>query len=110
MALPPVLALARTIAARFAADSEFWAGSSLNLTTSPAATATARGVELTDPINATAWAFGLGTGNSSYYADPENLDYFNSPNLSIYSGGGLIDGTAAAKAFPKVLSSASHKK
>jgi len=99
MALPPVLALARTIAARFAADSEFWAGSSLNLTTSPAATATARGVELTDPISATAWAFGLGTGNSSYYADPENLDYFNSPNLSIYSGGGLIDGTAAAKAF-----------
>lgn len=99
MALPPVLALARTIAARFAADSEFWAGSSLNLTTSPAATATARGVELTDPISATAWAFGLGTGNSSYYTDPDNNDYFNSPNLSIYSGGGLIDGTAAAKAF-----------
>jgi hypothetical protein len=99
MALPPVLALARTIAARFAADSEFWAGSSLNLTTSPAATATARGVELTDQISATAWAFGLGTGNSKYYTDSDNQDYFNSPNLSIYSGGGIIDGTALAKAF-----------
>lgn len=99
MALPPVTALARTIAARFAANSEFWAGSSLNLTTSPAATATARSIDLPEPTIATAVAFGLGTGASRYYTDPANDAYFNSPNLRIYSGGGQIDGTAAAHAF-----------
>lgn len=100
MALPPVTALARTIAARFAADSEFWAGSSLNLTTSPAATATARSVDLPDPTSATAIAFGLGTGASRYYTSADGNDaFFNSPNLTIYSGGGLIEGNAAAQAF-----------
>ena len=99
MALPPVVALSRTLALRFAPDSEFWAGSSLNLTTSPSAIATGRTVLGTDPTSAQALAFGLGAGASRYYATPENSAYFTSPNLSIYSGGGLIQGNAVANAF-----------
>ena len=99
MALPPVVALSRTLALRFAPDSAFWAGSSLNLTTSPSAIATGRTVLGTDPTSAQALAFGLGAGASRYYATPENSAYFNSPNLSIYSGGGLIQGNAVANAF-----------
>ena len=99
MALPSVVALSRTLALRFAPDSEFWAGSSLNLTTSPSANATARTIGSPDPTSAQAQAFGLGTGASRYYATPENSAYFNSPNLSIYSGGGLIQGNAVATAF-----------
>ena len=99
MALPPVVALSRTLALRFAPASEFWAGSSLNLTTSPSAIATGRTVLGSDPTSAQALAFGLGAGESRYYATPENSAYFNSPNLSIYSGGGLIQGNAVANAF-----------
>lgn len=99
MALPPVVALSRTLALRFAPDSQFWAGSSLNLTTSPSANATGRTVLGSDPTSARALAFGLGAGESRYYATPENSAYFNSPNLSIYSGGGLIQGNAIANAF-----------
>jgi len=99
MALPPVVALSRTLALRFAPDSEFWAGSTLNLTTSPSAIATGRTVQGTDPTSAQALAFGLGAGASRYYATPENSAYFNSPNLAIVSGGGLIQGNAVATAF-----------
>ena len=103
MALPPVIALSRTLALRFAPDSEFWAGSTLNLTTSPSASATGRTVLGADPTSALAQAFGLGVGASRYYATPENSAYFNSPNLSIYSGGGLIQGNAVANAFASGL-------
>lgn len=97
--LLPVTAASRSVALRFEPDTDLLAGSELRLTTSPEATATAKTVESAAPTAALATARGLGGGYSRYYAGLVDSSFFNSLDLRIQSGGGVIDGTASASAF-----------
>jgi hypothetical protein len=97
--LLPVTANSRSIAMRFEPDTAVQAGSGLNLTTSPEATAVARTISSGDPTRAAASARGLGAGYSRYYAGLVDESFFNSRNLSIAAGGGLINGDAVAEAY-----------
>jgi len=97
--LLPTTATARSIALRFEPDSDLLAGSFLRLITSPDASATARTIEGTELTAASATARGLGAGYSRYYEGLVDESFFNSRNLTIASGGGLIDGNAVASAF-----------
>lgn len=96
--LLPVTAASRSVALRFQPDTDLLAGSVLRLTSSPEATATARTVESASPTAALATARGLGAGYSRYYAGLVDASFFNSLDLAIHSGGGVIDGTASASA------------
>jgi len=95
----PTTATARSVALQLAPDTDLLAGDVLRIITSPEASATARTVEGSNPTGAVASARGLGAGYSRYYAGLVDASFFNSLNLSIRSGGGLIDGTAAASAY-----------
>ena len=95
----PTTATAQSVALRLLPHSDLLAGDFLRLITSPEATATARTVEGSAPTGATAIARGLGAGYSRYYAGLVDEALFNSLDLSIGSGGGLVDGTASASAF-----------
>ena len=95
----PVTANARSVALQLQPDAVLQAGSLLNLTTSPEASATARTVQGTDPTAALATARGIGAGYSHYYSGLADEAFFQSPNLSIHSGGGSISGDALATAF-----------
>ena len=95
----PVTATSRSVALQLQPDSVLQAGSLLNLTSSPEASATARTVQGTDPTGALATARGIGAGYSRYYAGLLDEAFFQSPNLSIHSGGGSISGDALATAF-----------
>ena len=95
----PVSATSRSVALRLEPGSELQAGSLLNLTTSPDASATARTISGLEPTGAVATARGLGAGYSRYYAGLLDEAFFQSPNLSIHSGGGSIAGNALATAF-----------
>lgn len=95
----PVFATSRSVALRLEPGSELQAGSLLNLTTSPDASATARTISGLEPTGAVATARGLGVGYSNYYAGLLDEAFFQSPNLSIHSGGGSISGNALATAF-----------
>lgn len=97
--LLPVTAASRSVALRFEPDTDLLAGSVLRLTTSPEASATARTVEGSDPTAALATARGIGAGYSRYYQGLVDSAFFNSLNLTINSGGGLIDGIADATAY-----------
>lgn len=97
--LLPVTAASRSVALRFEPDSDLLAGSFLRLVTSPDASATARTIEGTELIAASASARGLGAGYSQYYQGLVDESFFNSKNLTIASGGGQIDGNAVASAF-----------
>lgn len=95
----PVTATSRSVALRFRPDTDLQAGSLLNLTSSPNATATARTVQGAEPTGAVATARGIGAGDSRYYRDLEDARFFRSRNLSIDSGGGSISGDAVATAY-----------
>ncbi len=97
--LLPTTATSRSVALRFEPDSDLLAGSFLRLTTSPSASATARTIEGSELTAANATARGIGAGSSRYYEALVDERFFNSLNLSIASGGGLIDGDAVASAF-----------
>jgi len=100
MAAPqPVTSTARSVALLLKPGTDLQAGSLLNLTTSPDASATARTVEGTAATGAVATARGIGAGYSRYYAGLLDEAFFQSPNLSINSGGGSISGDAVATAF-----------
>jgi len=95
----PTTATSSSVALRFEPDSDLLAGSFLRLTTSPSASATARTIEGSELTAANATARGIGAGYSRYYEGLVDERFFNSLNLSIASGGGLIDGDAVASAF-----------
>jgi hypothetical protein len=97
--LQPTTATARSVALQLEPDSQLLAGDRLRLTTSPDASATARTIEGAKPTGALATARGIGAGYSRYYAGLLDGSFLNSLNLSIQSGGGLIDGTASASAY-----------
>ncbi|MFN5220373.1 MAG: hypothetical protein ACK5FE_05625 [Cyanobacteriota bacterium] len=97
--LQPTTATSRSVSLKFEPDSQLLAGDRLRLITSPDATATARTVEGDNPTGALAIARGIGAGYSRYYAGLVDGSYLNSIDLSIQSGGGLIDGTASASAY-----------
>jgi hypothetical protein len=73
-------------------------GTGIQLQVNPSATATARTIEGVGPILASATAYGLGAGYSRYYEGLPSPDLFNSPNLFIQSGGGLVQGHAESSA------------
>ncbi|KEF42825.1 MAG: hypothetical protein ER33_04620 [Cyanobium sp. CACIAM 14] len=102
MAFQPITtALSRALALRLDPGTIHLGGglSGLNLTVSPAAQASNRVVlPASQPVGSVATALGLGLGSSRFLADPANADFFNSPGLSIVTGGGSIGGTAAATA------------
>lgn len=87
-------ALDRAVALRFPANSTIQAGGDLQLTVSVSTSARARSIFSEEPTRASASAFGLGVGESKFLSDP----FFTSPNLTLNSGGGLIQGTVEADA------------
>jgi hypothetical protein len=95
---PVATALSRAVALRFDPNSIVVGGSGLQLQVNPNATATARTIEGAAPVLANATAFGLGAGYSKYYEGLPGPDLFNTSNLFIQSGGGLIQGHANADA------------
>jgi hypothetical protein len=97
--LQPTIATARSVALQFAPETDLLAGDFLRIITSPEAIATARTVESSGPIAALATARGLGAGYSRYYDGLADSAFFNSLQLTINSGGGLIDGSANASAY-----------
>jgi len=102
MSTAPVTATSRLVALRFLPDSTLTAGTGINLSLNTDASATARTVEGTDPTGALATARAFGAGASRYYTgstDPGDPAFYQSPNLTILSGGGAITGDAAARAF-----------
>lgn len=102
-------ALSRAVALRFADGQTLEAGGSIQLGITPTARDTSRTVSYdADTTSAEAVARGLGAGDSRAYSQA-NLDaqprpdgiadlesYYDSPNLTIKSGGGLISGAALA--------------
>lgn len=90
------------VALQLKPDSLLQAGMGLRLTSGGNATALARSVvgqgTPLDPTHALAQAAGLGAGNSRFATWAADLAPFNSTNLTILSGGGLIDGVITAKA------------
>ena len=95
---PVSTALSRAVALRFDPNSIVVGGTGVQLQVNPAATATARTIEGTEPVAASATAFGLGAGYSPYYEGLTGPDLFNSANIFIQSGGGLVQGHAEASA------------
>ena len=74
-------------------------GGGLQLTIAPSAQASNRVIEpALQPIGSIATALGLGLGSSRFLASPGNAAFFSSPGLSVVTGGGSIDGMAAATA------------
>lgn len=99
MAEQPVsTALSRAVALRFDPNAIVVGGTGLQLQVNPAAIATARTVEGEGPVFATALAQGLGAGYSRYYESVPSSELFDSSNLFIRSGGGLVQGVADASA------------
>jgi hypothetical protein len=90
--------ISRAVALRFAADSLIQAGTGLDLLISPTASASQRNLRSLQPVDASATALGLGFGNSRFLADPGNNHFFNTPSLSLITGGGQINGQAKATA------------
>jgi hypothetical protein len=98
---PVATALSRAVALRFDPNSIVVGGTGLQLQVNPSATATARTIEGEGPVLANATAYGLGVGYSRYYealSEPNGSNPFNSTNLFIQSGGGLVQGHADAAA------------
>jgi len=98
MARQPVVAQSTAVALRLPQNSSQWLGSSVNLAANPEAYATARTVLGTDPVVAEASAIGLGAGASPYYRRLAEARQLNSSGLSLYTGGGTIEGVAQAEA------------
>jgi hypothetical protein len=98
MARQPVVAQSTAVALRLPQNSSQWLGSSVNLAANPEAYATARSVLGTDPVVADASAIGLGAGASPYYRRLAEARQLNSSGLSLYTGGGTIEGVAQAEA------------
>jgi hypothetical protein len=103
MATTPVTATSRLVALRFLPDATLTAAKGINLTLDTEASATARTIEGSEPTGALATAEGLGAGASRFYtSSPYYTDqkaFFQSPNLSIHTGGGAINGEANATAY-----------
>ncbi|WP_216903146.1 hypothetical protein [Synechococcus sp. CCY 9618] len=99
MAFQPITtALSRALALRLDPGTIFLGGG-LQLTISPSAQASNRVVlPASQPIGAIASALGLGLGSSRFLAGPDDAAFFNSPGLSIVTGGGSIAGNADATA------------
>ncbi|WP_216914685.1 MULTISPECIES: hypothetical protein [unclassified Synechococcus] len=99
MAIPPITtALSRALALRLDQGSTYLGGS-LQLTIAPSAQASNRVVlPAPEPVGSIATALGLGLGSSRFLASPADASFFDSPGLSIVTGGGAIAGTAAATA------------
>ena len=95
---PVATALSRAIALRFDPNSIVVGGTGLLLQVNPAANATARTIEGVGPVLASARAQGLGAGYSRYYESVPGSELFDSTNLFIRSGGGLVQGVAEASA------------
>ena len=95
---PVSTALSRAVALRFDPNSVVVGATGIQLQVNPSASATARTIEGTGPVFANALANGLGAGYSRYYEGLEGPDLFNSTNLFIRSGGGLVQGLAEASA------------
>ena len=98
MARQPVVAQSTAVALRLPQRSSQWLGSSVNLAANPEAYATARTLLGTDPVVADASAIGLGAGASPYYRRLAEARQLNSSGLSLYTGGGTIEGVAQAEA------------
>ena len=98
MARQPVVAQSTAVALRLPQNSSQWLGSSITLAANPEAYATARTVLGTDPVVADASAIGLGAGASPYYRRLSEARQLNSSGLSLYTGGGTIEGIAEAQA------------
>ena len=98
MARQPVVAQSTAVALRLPQNSSQWLGSSVNLAANPEAYATARSVLGTDPVVADASAIGLGAGASPYYRRLAEARQLNSSGLTLYTGGGTIEGVAQAEA------------
>ncbi|MCP9929367.1 hypothetical protein KBY82_01065 [Cyanobium sp. AMD-g] len=95
---PITTALSRALALRLDPGTTYL-GSGLNLEISPSAQASNQVVlPAAQSIGSIATALGLGLGASRFLAGPENGDFFNSPGLSVVTGGGSIGGNAAATA------------
>lgn len=90
--------LSRAVALRFAPNSQIQAGMALDLSITPTASASQRNLQSLQPVDASATALGLGFGNSRFLADPGNHEFFNTPGLSLVTGGGQINGQARATA------------
>lgn len=102
MSTAPVTASSRLVALRLLPDSTLTAGTGINLTLNTEAAAAARSLEGTDLTGALATARGLGAGYSRYFTgstDPSDPSFYQSPNLTILSGGGSISGDANARSF-----------
>ena len=95
---PVSTALSRAVALRFDPNSIVVGGTGIQLQVNPSATATARTIEGVGPVRASATAYGLGAGYSRYYEGLPSPDLFNSSNLFIQSGGGLVQGHADSSA------------
>jgi hypothetical protein len=98
MARQPVVAQSTAVALRLPQNSSQWLGSSITLAANPEAYATARSVLGTDPVVADASAIGLGAGASPYYRRLAEARQLNSSGLTLYTGGGTIEGIAEAQA------------
>lgn len=98
MARQPVVAQSTAVALRLPQNSSQWLGSSITLAANPEAYATARTVLGTDPVVADASAIGLGAGASPYYRRLAEARQLNSFGLTLYTGGGTIEGIAEAQA------------
>ncbi|WP_216908713.1 hypothetical protein [Synechococcus sp. CCY 0621] len=99
MAFQPITtALSRALALRLDPGTTFLGGG-LQLTISPSAQASNRVVQPTSqPIGAIASALGLGLGSSRFFTAPDDAAFFNSPGLSVVTGGGSLTGAADASA------------
>jgi len=95
---PVSTALSRAVALRFDPNAIVVGGTGLQLQVNPSATATARTIEGVGPVVATATAQGLAAGYSRYYEGIPGTELFESSNLFIRSGGGLVQGHADASA------------
>ena len=98
---PVSTALSRAVALRFDPNSIVVGGTGIQFQVNPSASATARTIEGAGPVLASASAFGLGAGYSRYYeglSSPDQANPFNSANLFIQSGGGLVSGHADSSA------------
>lgn len=98
MARQPVVAQSTAVALRLPQGSSQWLGSNLNLAANPKAYATDRTLLGTDPVEAQATAIGLGAGSSPYYRALEQARQLTSHGLTLFTGGGEIDGVAQADA------------
>ncbi len=95
---PITTALSRAVALQLNQGTTYLGGGLL-LTIAPSAQASNRVIEpALQPIGSVATALGLGIGSSRFLTGPDNAAFFNSPGLSVVTGGGSIAGTATATA------------